>query len=149
MVLYKILRNHPDLAWNLKGFVADGFSPRYTVRTFKGFVDFFIVFLSFGCIWKLFDNFGTFFVGSVEYLLFLECGPVRNELFYFSSFRCSEETSVLYCTSFFQFFFFFFRNFFLMFMYAYLIEILIVEKVWRKVIKDEESESEVSFIIIN
>jgi hypothetical protein len=36
-----------------------------------------------------------------------------------------------------------------MFMYAYLIEILIVEKVWRKVIKDEESESEVSFIIIN
>jgi hypothetical protein len=56
-----------------KGFVGEGSSLGYTERTSKGFVDIFILFLGFRCLWTLLEISGNFFGGSVKYLFFLEC----------------------------------------------------------------------------
>jgi hypothetical protein len=53
-----------------KGFVGEGSSPRYTGRTFKGFVDFFIRFLRPGASLDAFRNLRNFFWGFGETPIF-------------------------------------------------------------------------------
>ncbi len=58
-----------------KGFVGEDSSPRYTGRTFKGFVDFFILFLR---LWKYLDAFRhlpNLFWGFGKIPIFLQCTP--------------------------------------------------------------------------
>jgi hypothetical protein len=59
-----------------KGFAGEGSSRGYTGRTFKGFVEFFILFLR---LWILLENSGTFFGGSVKYLFRSECTAFERE----------------------------------------------------------------------
>jgi hypothetical protein len=56
-----------------KGFIGEGSSPRYTGRTFKAFVDFFICFLRLEASLDAFRYFRNFFGGSVKHLFFLQC----------------------------------------------------------------------------
>ncbi len=56
-----------------KGFVGEGSSPRYTGRTFKGFVDFFIRFLRLWASLDAFRNLRNLFGGFGKAPLFLQC----------------------------------------------------------------------------
>ncbi len=70
-----------------KGFVGEGSSPGYTGRTFKGFVDFFILFLRLWTYLDAFRHLRNLFWGFGKTPLFLQCKIVlfsdnTHEIYY-------------------------------------------------------------------
>ncbi len=61
-----------DVVRNLKRFRGEGFESVSRRGTFLGSVEFFIFLSTFELIWKLFDIYQTFLVGSGKIFFFLE-----------------------------------------------------------------------------